>query len=219
MNVIESLGPTNSQNPKAQAPDALGQQDFLRLLVAQMENQDPTKPMDNFQFLSQISQFGMVDGIQNLESSFESVASGFKNNQLLEATNLIDRRVAVNSELTSLSDQTPIEGSLLVEGPADNIVVEIRSAANGDLVFSSSLGGGQRGELPFAWDGRKSDGSKASTGNYIVSGTAEFAGTQTRLDVMTINRVHGVTSSASGGINVLLESGEETDINSIKQFM
>ena len=52
----------------------LGQADFIELLVAQIKNQDPTKPLDPSQFMNQLAQFSTVNGIQELKSSFDSLA-------------------------------------------------------------------------------------------------------------------------------------------------
>ena len=63
-----------SNSGPQKASNDLGQPDFLKLMVAQLENQDPTKPMDNNQFLSQMAQFSMVNGIDSLNTSFGSVS-------------------------------------------------------------------------------------------------------------------------------------------------
>ena len=60
---ISELFPSNNA-ATSKGNNDLGQEDFMALMVAQLENQDPSKPMDNFEFLGQIAQFGMVNGIQ-----------------------------------------------------------------------------------------------------------------------------------------------------------
>ena len=68
------MGDPTQETFKGRGKSELGQEDFLALMVAQLENQDPTKPMDNNEFLSQMAQFSMVEGIENLNGSFSSVS-------------------------------------------------------------------------------------------------------------------------------------------------
>ena len=75
MNTIEQIFSPTSNAPAQKKNDELGQEDFLKLMVAQLKNQDPSNPVENSEFLGQIAQFSMVNGIDGLGSSFDSVAS------------------------------------------------------------------------------------------------------------------------------------------------
>ena len=122
----------------------LGQEDFMKLLVAQMENQDPTKPMDNFQFLSQIAQFGTVDGIGSVQESLETMNTNSLQGQILQASSLLEHEV-LGSGNAFLYDGNMPRGVIEAPASTQNIVVDIRNP-QGLLVDSSSQGRGT-----FAW--------------------------------------------------------------------
>jgi flagellar basal-body rod modification protein FlgD len=67
---------------------SLGQDQFLKLMTTQMTHQDPTKPMQNGEFLSQMAQFGTVSGIQDLQQSFKDFAASIGSDQALQAAKL-----------------------------------------------------------------------------------------------------------------------------------
>ncbi len=195
----------------------LGQQDFLRLLVAQMENQDPTKPMDNFQFLSQIAQFGMVDGIQNLESSFGSVADSFRQTQLLQASSLLGQEVLAESNLATLSPANGLRGVVDVPDGASQVSVEIRDEA-GILVDTLNLGASSGGEMTFEWDGIGSDGQALPWGQYFIHAQGTTGGETTGLRVNTFNRVDSITMDDQAVVSVTLASGETVDLASVREI-
>lgn len=211
---VSGLGGASSPQIKK---DEMGQEDFLKLLVAQMKNQDPTKPMDNFQFLSQIAQFGMVDGIQNLETSFGSVADSVRQNQLVEASSLLGRKVIAEGGDARLTNGGLIEGQVAVPAGARDVVVEVRSS-QGAVVYSSTIPTGAQGELPFAWNGTNYDGDIMPAGQYKVSARGLVGGQMTELEVSTLQQVESITVAASGAVELSLANGEVMPLTDIKQF-
>ncbi len=223
MNINESVQQTGISAPAAVAgqaskqTDSLGQQDFLELLVAQMENQDPTKPMDNFQFLSQIAQFGMVDGIQGLQTSFGSVADSFKQSQLLQASSLLDRDVLAESNIGTFTPTDNIRGIVNVTDPTSQVTVEVRSS-NGVLVDSFQLGSSNGGELAYEWDGRGRNGESLPYGQYFVHAKGLSNGEPISLSVDTLNRVESITIDEQALVSLTLTSGETVDLAAVKEI-
>ena len=78
--------------------DELGKDQFLELLVAQMNNQDPLSPQENGEFIAQLAQFSTVEGIGNLNTSMESLLSGYQSSQALQASSLVGRTVIVPAD-------------------------------------------------------------------------------------------------------------------------
>ena len=70
---LQALG--IATQPRTQETSELGQDDFLRIMLAQLENQDPTSPLEGNEFLNQITQFSISDGISELNSSFSDLAN------------------------------------------------------------------------------------------------------------------------------------------------
>ena len=73
----------------------LGQTDFLHLMLTQLKNQDPFKPLDSSEFLGQLAQFGTVSGLAQLQTSFDGLASSLTSDQALQASGLVGRSALV----------------------------------------------------------------------------------------------------------------------------
>ena len=92
-----------SSDSRARGVEDMGSQDFLALMIAQMENQDPTQPMDQLAFMSQLAQFGTVSGVQELNIGISDLASSFSSGQAIQAAGLIGRSVATESNVGHLA--------------------------------------------------------------------------------------------------------------------
>ncbi len=90
----------------------LGQAEFLELMVAQLKNQDPFKPLENGDFIAQMAQFSAVSGMDKLQSSFDTLAGSLQSNQALQASTLVGRSVLVPASQAPLSPQGNIRGVL-----------------------------------------------------------------------------------------------------------
>ena len=86
----------------------LDQSDFLTLMVAQMKSQDPANPMDSEAFFGQIAQFSTVEGIQELNASFDDLAASLVSNQVLEASRLVGQSVLIPGNTGSMTSADPI---------------------------------------------------------------------------------------------------------------
>ena len=73
----------------------LGKDQFLNLLVAQLNNQNPLEPQGNGEFIAQLAQFSTVEGVEKLNSSMETILSGYQSSQALQASSLVGRKVIV----------------------------------------------------------------------------------------------------------------------------
>ena len=217
--ILNSGAATAAQSSKAKAQDKgeMGQQDFMKLLVAQLENQDPTKPMDNFQFLSQIAQFGMVDGIQNLEQTFGNVADSFRQSQVIEATSLLGRKVMAEGGSTWFDGMNAVEGEIDIPGRASGVVLEVRDQT-GRLIRSSGFTGDLSGSVSFGWDGADQDGNVVPAGQYQFSARGLVDGKSREFELGTMNAVDSLTVESSGAIALTLANGEVTDLGDVSRF-
>ena len=93
--LLDSLGiSSTAKNAASGAGDVLGQSDFLKLMTTQLQNQDPMKPMESGEFFSQIAQFSLVSGVEELQTSFQQVADAMYSTQTLQASAMVGRSVA-----------------------------------------------------------------------------------------------------------------------------
>ena len=187
--------------------------------MAQLENQDPTKPLDNFQFLSQIAQFGMVDGIQELQGSFDSISGSLYGNQALQASSLLGREVlSPTNALVLRGDGEPAKGVVTLDEAASSVQIDIRSSS-GTLVRSISMNATPAGELQFNWDGTDDSGAPLPVGNYQIAAHTMAEGQATALPVSTLNRIESITVDRSNSEVVLnLSNGDSSKLSEVSEF-
>jgi len=100
--VLADYSLTRESAAETKKNNEMGRNEFLKLLVAQLENQDPTKPQDNGEFVAQLAQFSSLEESQKMSASFAGFASAFQSTQHLQATSLVGRPVHVASDTTAL---------------------------------------------------------------------------------------------------------------------
>lgn len=148
---------------------------FLKLLVTQMQNQDPLNPMDNAQVTSQIAQINTVTGIQTLNTTVGQLASQFTQLQALQGVSLVGRHVMLEGSTMAVTDGRG-EGAFALAGAADAVKVEVLNGS-GRVIDTVQLGALSAGQHDFAWPaGKQPDGSygfrvSANAGAAAVSAT------------------------------------------------
>lgn len=180
----------------------LDQADFLKLMITQLENQDPTNPMESGDFISQMAQFGTVNGITELTASFETLASSMQSSQALQASTLVGRAVLVEANTLVLGETgtTPITVDLT--NTASDLKFSITDAS-GQIVREFSVGQTDAGLKQFEWDGFTNTGERAEPGNYFVSSEAVIGGTTLALKTLIQAQVESVSLSRDGSAPVL----------------
>ncbi len=174
----------------------VGQDAFLQLMITQLKNQDPSSPMQNGEFLSQMAQFGTVSGITDLQKSFGTLAASLQSSQALQASTMVGRQVLVASDKLALKDGEQPKLGLDLPVATSDVRVTISDAA-GQLVRRLDLGAQNAGVAEFAWDGRDDAGNQALAGKYlvkaesIVDGKAQSATTLVRAPVESVTLARG----------------------------
>lgn len=198
--LIASLNAANSSLAKNSASDASSasatQDKFLKMLTAQLQNQDPLNPMDNAQITSQMAQLSTVSGIDKLNSTLQALSDSMAMGQSVSATSMIGHGVLVPGSAINLSSGQALGGLDLTQ-PADSIKVTIQDK-NGHTVRTLQLGAQDTGVLPFAWDGQTDAGASAANGSYTFKAEAVLAGTATAAATLAFGTVNAVTPGAQG---------------------
>jgi flagellar basal-body rod modification protein FlgD len=177
----------------------LGQQDFLRLMMAQFQNQNPLEPMENTEFLGQMAQFSMVDGVQQLNSGFATLADRLAGEQTLAAASLLGREVLVETD--RIYSEDGFSGVVSLPTAATRVEVDILNAS-GDTVRRLTLNGSSAGELAFEWDGTDSQGVPLGAGTYTVQARGVDGSGSTALTTLL---AAPVTAVRREGADVTLE--------------
>ncbi len=195
---IQNLGLAQQEQVKDATKESdLGQGDFLKLMVTELNNQDPLEPMDNGDFLGQIAQFSTVTGIEGLQTSFSDFASSLSSDQALQASSLIGRSVFAPLSEGLLTEGGSIEGELTLPTSSGDVLVKITDAS-GQLISSIPLGTQEAGPLQFKWDGTKANGERAPAGSYLVDAQALIDGQNFELDTNLLAEVDSVTLASLG---------------------
>ena len=193
----------------------LTQADFFALLTKELANQDPTKPVDNNEMISQMTAFSTTDGVSELNEQFTSFASSMTSSQALQASSLVGRSVLVDENIFGLYDGEQVKGKIATENPASNVNIYVENAA-GEIVQSIPVGSVGVGGGNFTWDGNTSDGSKAPPGAYRFRIAGMVDGEAAELQAMTFRKVDSVTLAGNGGSVVLnLNGGGSMPLNEV----
>lgn len=203
---------SSSTSSSTSATSAASMQDqFLTLLVAQLQNQDPTEPMDNAQLTSQMAQISTVSGIEKLNDTVSSVTSQFTSMQMLQGASLIGHTVLSEGNGLGLTEAGQGTAAFDLEASASDVTVTITNGA-GQIVDTMQLGSAAAGRNYFTWDGSQYAGDKsnlrfevsASNGNSAVKSTA-----------LAPNAVVA-TSISNGSLMLELANGSSINYNNAK---
>ena len=205
-----STGSSSTSGTKATSASDM-QDQFLTLLVAQLQNQDPTQPMDNAQLTSQMAQISTVSGIEKLNSTVQSVTSQFASMQMLQGATMIGHTVLSEGNTMSLTKEGKGTAAFDLEASASNATVTITNAA-GQVVDTLDLGTAAAGRNYFTWDGSQYAGDTSSL-RFKVTATNGTA--QVKATTLAPNAVVA-TSIANGALMLELSNGQSINYNSVK---
>lgn len=164
---------TGSSRVLANDPAAM-QDRFLKLLVAQMNNQDPLNPMDNAQMTTQIAQINTVNGIQELNATMKSMAAQFTALQVLQGASMVGHDVLIGGN-TLIPQNGVARGAIDLDGAADNVKIEILDSS-GQVVDTLAAGSLPAGRHEFAWDASEYTGSTAPTYRIVATRAGQNIG-------------------------------------------
>ncbi|MGC4028549.1 MAG: flagellar hook assembly protein FlgD [Steroidobacteraceae bacterium] len=171
--------------------DELGQDAFMKLMITQLRNQDPLKPMDPSEFLGQLAQFGTVSGIQNMQDSLAGLSDALRSSQVLNGTSLVGHNVLVATDSATLGAEGDIVGTVTIPANATDAALLVTDSS-GQLVRRLPLST-QEGEIAFSWDGLDDRGQRADAGNYKFSTVATVGGATGQIETRLAGYVGSVT--------------------------
>jgi flagellar basal-body rod modification protein FlgD len=184
---------------------------FLKLLVAQMKNQDPLNPMDNAQVTSQMAQINTVTGIDKLNATVAGLSAQFMQMQAMQGASLVGHDVIVAGNKLDIDATTAIgQGGFELQTPADAVKVEIL-APSGAVLQTLNLGAQGAGMHSFDWPaGSASDASGLTFRVGATAGGVAIAATPLMRD-----RVDAVTANGNS-FNLELQKSGSTPYASVK---
>ncbi len=215
---FEGLGIQQPETSKA-GNSELGQNEFFALMVAQLQNQDPLKPLESQEFMSQIAQFSTVDGIQRMEKSLSTLAGSWQSSQALQASTLVGREILVAGNQSVLEDGASLRGATELVNSTGQLSVGIFDAA-GQLVRRLELGPQPAGLNHFSWDGLNEQGARVPAGSYRVQAQAVINDEVQAQPTLMVSRVESVTlGSGAEGISLNIKGLGAVSMNQVRELL
>ena len=195
------------------AASSLNERDFLQLLTAQLEKQDPLNPQSPSDFAAELAQFSTASGVQSLNSSMNS-------NSGLQSAGLVGQNVAVPGNTIVLGKSGSATGAFQLSAPASDVVVQI-SDAQGKAVGTLDLGALGAGNQNFSWGGQGANGQAQPAANYTftVNATAVKGGSAVTATTFAVAPVTAVLLSGQSGPQLELGGGlAPTPLSSVQEL-
>ena len=192
-NILDKLGVRTQEDVKKEGnKNTLGQEDFLKLMTTQLQNQDPFAPMDNGDFIAQMAQFSTVTGITEINSNLTDLGSKLEPNRVATAAQFLGHSVLVPGKVVSPDDNGEIHGVVDLPNYSNDVGLTFTNS-NGEIVHTMNLGSNDRGLVGFSWtdipdeikenktkltiqayagNGQASDGISTSVYNKVIAASA-----------------------------------------------
>jgi flagellar basal-body rod modification protein FlgD len=204
---ISGVTATNSKS-SYEVGGSLGKDEFMRLLVTQLQNQDPLEPMDSHEFIAQLAQFSSLEQLQNINDKLDKLTE-----ELASASSLIDREIEASGTLVTVEDGVPSEVFFELESDAMAVFAAINDA-NGVHVKSFQMGPMEAGKQTILWDGTDADGNQAPDGKYTVD--IQAVGTDgSMVDVTSLIKGTVTGATFEDGVTHLLIGNTEIPLGSV----
>ncbi|MEL3918951.1 flagellar hook assembly protein FlgD [Aeromonas enteropelogenes] len=198
-NTLGGVSTTSQTSGTSTTPKKeLDQASFLKLLTMQLSYQDPFKPVDNAQTLSQMTSMSTSDAINQLSTQMGSLNDLMTSSQALQASSLVGQSVLIPSDIGYLDTDGQVSGVAAVGGQKlSNLKITVEDE-KGQVIKDFVINGEQQGNVPFTWDGTDKDGKPAPAGKYKfkVSGT-DASGKSESIPALTYGQVESVTLGSS----------------------
>ncbi len=207
---LESIGQATATagpsytNTKEKA--SMGKEDFLKLLVAQLQNQDPLNPEDSTEFTSQLAQFSSLEQLENLNSGMESLVKSTENSDRFTTLNTIGKEVAYQSDSFTFKGD-PVTVGYQIDDNASAVTLALQ--LNGTTIATLNGQDLEKGNHYLTWNGLTADGEKAPAGEYsIVISAKATEGKNVGVLPLVRSEVTGVDLDGKSGSTLITETGE-----------
>ena len=149
--LLSKLGMSTTQDKNAVPKEELGQTDFLKLMTAQLQNQDPFSPMDNGDFIAQMAQFSSVAGISKMSETMSGIADQMGQFRVASSVNYLGHSVMIPGNIARADDNGEIHGAIELERASVDTRIEFLDATTGESLNTLDMGGQASGLSGFAW--------------------------------------------------------------------
>lgn len=186
----------NTDAPK----NHLEKDDFLKLFIAQLQNQDPLKPKEDTEVAAQLAQFNALEQMLNVNKKLEEMNQNNVNGQAVHLINYVGKDISVENGKILVRDGKPVDGVINVSSNLNGAILEVRDAS-GTVVSEAKLTDLKSGENALDLElVDKEKGTKLANGAYTIAvSTVDSNNQRLKIPVTTNTRVTGVDLSQNGG--------------------
>ncbi len=227
--VFDRLSIANKTQEDPKATNELGQKAFLKLMITQLENQDPLSPQENSEFIAQLAQFSSVESLDSLNNHFNDFADEFVANQALQASSLVGRSVTVPADSTVLEPGGVVTATAEIPASSAELKVQIKTD-KGELMDQIIAGPVEAGDAVIRWDGKNAElngkplewtsqhENGVPPGNYTIEISTLVEGKSEQLQSYLSANVNSVTVGQNGTLTLNLAGVGAKSLADVKQF-
>ena len=194
--MITTVAPGTTGSAAAEAAmkqsTGMNKDDFLKLFITQLQNQDPMSPQDPSEFIGQLAQLTQVEQAYNTNTALQSLITAQTNSTTMGSVSFIGKDVKAIGNTAAFDGASPASLQYNLSEPTSSATINISVA--GQVVRTATLGAQSAGDATFAWDGRDGSGKLLPAGAYSfsVAGTSA-SGASVAATTFTTGRIDGVS--------------------------
>lgn len=223
--LLDTINGTSSNSNSSSSTSSSNslQTTFLKLLVTQLQNQDPTNPMDSTQMTSQLAQINTVTGISQLNTTLTSLASQLSAGQNAQASLLIGQNVLVpaasTGATTTVGNGASTGFGVSLSSAVSDLKVTVKDSS-GNIVNTLDLGAQQAGTVPVTWKPVDASGKTLPDGTYSVSAVGTGSnGSAATVTALTGAQVQSVVQNSDGSTGLKLNDGTTVGMTSVSAIL
>lgn len=211
--LASSSSSTATVSDSSSATD-LSAEDFLTLLLAEIEHQDPTEPLDNAEMVSQLTGYSQLEELTNISDQMESIADAVSSSTAASGLDYIGKSVEAEGSSVVKSEDDITTMNFTLGDDATSVTINIYDS-DGNIVNTVSLSDLDEGSYAFDWDGTDADGDTVDDGTYYVAMSAlDSDGDSVDVTMTTSGTVTGLQIT-SDGVVLVLEDGRTVNMEDV----
>ena len=216
-NILDKLGINSAKEKFApkETKDQLGQEDFLKLMTTQLQNQDPFAPVDNADFIAQMAQFSTVTGITSMDETMNSISEQLSEMRIASTTQMMGHSVLVPGKYARPDKEGVVSGIVDLPDTAANLNI-IFENSDGEVLHQDALGLQKAGLVGFEWKDLPDD-IKLSNSPVTIRAFTGNSGDASELKTQVYANVSG-TSKTDTGVMLEVEDYGSIDPSQVIRF-
>lgn len=218
--IFDKLGINQAkQTEELGAKQTLGQQDFLKLMTTQLQNQDPFAPMENGDFIAQMAQFSTVSGIKEVNDTLGSLTGEYEKARVATAASLLGHSVLIPGNIVRPDANGEIHGVLDLPQASSFTTLNFTHPVSGELVHTQTLGALPSGLNGFSWT-EIPDELRSKNTKLKLEALVDFGDGSQSLSPSIFAEILSASTGegAADAITIDLADYGEIDVNEVQKF-